>query len=567
MTKPIIEFHDFSFKYNSQAEPNLTNVNLTVQPGEKLLILGPSGSGKSTLAKCINGLIPGEDQGTITGSGQVAGHPLGTTSLFDLSFSVSTVLQDPDSQFTGLTAGEDMAFMLENDAMPQTQMKQVVAKWAKRLQIQNLLQQAPQSLSGGQKQKVSLAGVLVNQAPILLLDEPLANLDPIASHEILDLVGKLQQELGFTLVMIEHRLDLVSALDFDHAIVLNDGHIVSDSDITTLLKTDVLETNGIEPPLYVRVLKAAGVDVTSVPNLANVHQLELTTEHQKQIQRWGSMETQTVNTRTQVTPLLTLQDVGFQYSTSQQATLKDVNCTINQGDFISVVGQNGAGKSTLMKLICGFLRGTGTIKWQGESLEPASIKEIAEHIGYVMQDPNQMLSQKTVFAEVALGLQLRHADQIETKVNDVLRVCGLYPFRNWPLSALSFGQRKRVTIAAILVLQPQLLILDEPTAGQDWQTYTEIMSFLEQLHQRGMTIMLITHDLELMAQYSNRVLVVGGGRLTADVTPAQLLNDQELMQAAHLCSTSLGTLAKRCETTEARLIAGLKEGGNERERN
>ncbi|USS90229.1 ABC transporter ATP-binding protein [Fructilactobacillus carniphilus] len=565
MTEPIIEFSDFSFKYNSQAEANLTNVKLAVHPGEKLLILGPSGSGKSTLAKCINGLIPEEDPGDITGTGQIAGHPVGGMSLFDLSFSVSTVLQDPDSQFTGLTAAEDIAFMLENDAMPQAQMKQVVAEWANRLQIKGLLNQSPQSLSGGQKQKVSLAGVLVNQAPILLLDEPLANLDPVASHEILALVTKLQAELGFTLVMIEHRLDLVSSAAFDHAIVLSEGRVVSDSDLDTLLKTERLEENGIEPPLYVRVLKAAGIDVQRQPHLDHVQQLELTPAELGQIRRWSEGAVQQAHSKPEGSALLELQNVGFQYPNKNHATLAGVNCTIYQGDFISVVGQNGAGKSTLMKLICGFLRGTGTITWQDKSLATASIKEIADHIGYVMQDPNQMLSQKTVFAEVALGLRLRQVEHIETQVNDVLQICGLYPFRNWPLSALSFGQRKRVTIAAILVLHPQLLILDEPTAGQDWQTYTEIMTFLEQLHQQGITIMLITHDLELMAQYSNRVLVVNDGKLAADVTPNQLLQQPELMNAAHLCSTSLATLAKQAGTTEAELMMALKERGKQHE--
>ncbi|WP_395389355.1 ABC transporter ATP-binding protein [Fructilactobacillus frigidiflavus] len=553
MTEPIISFNDFSFKYNSQVEPSLQHLNLQIQPGQKVLIVGPSGSGKSTLAKCINGLIPNVDAGEITGSATVAGHPVGKTELFELSFSVSTVLQDPDSQFTGLTAAEDIAFALENDEVPQTKMHKIVAEWAEKLNITDILSNAPQALSGGQKQKVSLAGVLVNNAPILLLDEPLANLDPQSSLAILALVNRLQAELGFTVIIIEHRLGEVLSQTVDQVVVFNEGQIVSDLAVTPLLRSDILEQNGIEPPLYIDVLKAAGVDLQQYEQLDNLSDLALTETDQQKVRAWVEAG-KTTPVHLSDKPLLTVKNVSFRYNANHSNPLQYVSFTINEGDFVSVVGQNGAGKSTMMKLICGFLRGTGTIDWKGHDLADESIKEIAEKIGFVMQDPNKMISQKTVFAEVALGLRLRNYEKVDEKVAQVLKVCGLYPFRNWPISALSYGQRKRVTIASILVLNPKLLILDEPTAGQDWETYTAIMSFLDELHQQGITIAIITHDMQLMTEYTDRSLVFGNGKLLADTTPFGILANDDLIKAANLAKTSLAELAEKVGVSDERLV-------------
>lgn len=553
MSQPIISFTDFSFKYNSQMEPSLKKINLNINEGERCLIVGPSGSGKSTLAKCINGLIPNEDHGEITGKATVAGHEVGHTSLFELSFSISTVLQDTDSQFTGLTAAEDIAFSLENDAVPQAEMKAIVQKWAHELGITDILQQSPQALSGGQKQKVSLAGVLVNNAPILLLDEPLANLDPQSSLQILDLISRLQKELNFTVLIIEHRLGEVLSQDIDHVVVFNEGKIVSDSSVDELLRSDVLEKNGIEPPLYVSALKKSGIDLDQYPSIDKLTKIDLNENDKLKVKNWVA-EYQPEPAPVEVEPLLTAENVGFQYSKHQQHPLHDVSFTINRGDFVSVVGQNGAGKSTIMKLVCGFLKGTGEIAWQGTSLADESIKEIANRVGFVMQDPNKMISQKNIFDEVALGLRLRHSDKIEERVNEVLQICGLYPFRKWPISALSFGQRKRVTIAAILVLQPKLLILDEPTAGQDFETYTNIMEFLEELHEQGITIVIITHDMQLMTEYTSRSLVFSQGELLADTTPFAILKDVALIKAASLSKTSLSALAELVEVDDEQLI-------------
>ncbi len=541
----LIQFRDFSFQYDSQQEPTLHHINLTIEQGEKVLLAGPSGSGKSTLGKCLNGLIPNLDKGTITGQCLIDGKDISQTGLFDLSFTTSTILQDTDAQFIGLTVGEDIAFSLENDCVLQDKMKQVVDRWAKELDLGDLLKQSPQSLSGGQKQRVALAGVLVDESPILLFDEPLANLDPASGYKTMRLIDQMQQKFNATVVIIEHRLEEVLTQAVDRIVLVDDGRILADQKPDDLLKADRLEAVGVRNPLYLDAMKTAGIDLKQLSKLTPLEELPVDGADRDKLLAWESSY-QLPEKKADQSALLTFKDVGFSYSPDQKFPLKAVNAEIKQGDFVSIVGQNGAGKTTLCRLICGFLPNTGEIMWKGESLAGLSIKERADRIGYVMQDPNQMISQTMIFDEVALGLRLRQVpeDQVKERVARVLKICGLYPFRNWPISALSFGQKKRVTIAAILVLEPELLILDEPTAGQDWKTYTEIMSFLQELNEAGKTIMIITHDMHLMLEYTSRSLVFAKGCLIADTTPIALLTNEKLVEQASLRQVSLFELAQ-----------------------
>lgn len=490
-------------------------------------------------------MIPNLDKGTITGQCLIDGKDISQTGLFDLSFTTSTILQDTDAQFIGLTVGEDIAFSLENDCVPQDKMKQVVDRWAKELDLGDLLKQAPQSLSGGQKQRVALAGVLVDESPILLFDEPLANLDPASGYKTMRLIDQMQKKFRATVIIIEHRLEEVLAEEVDRIVLVDDGRILADQKPDDLLKADCLEAVGVRNPLYLDTMKTAGIDLNKLEKLTPLEALPVERDAKDKLLAWQNSY-QLPAEKTAGKELLTLKNVGFAYSADQKYPLKDVNAVIKEGDFISIVGQNGAGKTTLCRLICGFLQNTGEIAWQGEDMAGSSIKERADKIGYVMQDPNQMISQTMIFDEVALGLRLRKVpeDVVKERVGKVLKICGLYPFRNWPVSALSFGQKKRVTIAAILVLEPDLLILDEPTAGQDWKTYTEIMSFLQKLNAAGKTIMIITHDMHLMMEYTDRSLVFAKGRLIADTTPVALLTDEKLIEQASLRQVSLFDLAQ-----------------------
>jgi energy-coupling factor transporter ATP-binding protein EcfA2 len=545
--KPIISFRNFSFQYRAQKRPTLTDIDLEIYPGERVLIAGPSGSGKSTLAGCINGLNPFSNPGACTGTLTVDGVDAPHSSIFGLSAHVGTVLQDPDGQFIGLTVGEDIAFALENSCTPQDEMHAITRHAAELVGIENHLGYAPHELSGGQKQRVSLAGVMVDQVRILLFDEPLANLDPATGKQAIELIDEIQKKTDTTVLIIEHRLEDVLWRNVDRIVLVNGGTILADLRPDELLSGSLLAENGIREPLYVTALRYAGVDITPDKHPAHVDSLVLDDTDTQKLRDWFTARPRPA-AQPEREPLLEVKGLSFGYQKGQQ-TLRDVSFSIGKGEMVSIVGRNGAGKSTLSKLICGFeTPDAGEIFLNGKPLAEENIRRRAQHIGYVMQNPNQMISKTMIYEEVALGLQRSGLteEQIREKVEATLKVCGLYPFRNWPISALSFGQKKRVTIASVLVLDPELILLDEPTAGQDFRHYTDIMEFLRGLNARGVTVVMITHDMHLMLEYTRRALVFCDGRLIADRTAAAVLCDPALVEQAALKETSLYTLANRC---------------------
>lgn len=552
MKKPVIEFKDFSFQYRVQAKPTLNNINLTIYEGEKVLIVGPSGSGKSTISNCINGLVPFLYEGDISGSLKINGKETRDMSIAEISNSVGTVLQDPDSQFIGLTVAEDIAFKLENNCVDVDIMKEKVTIVSKIVGIDTHLDSSPQRLSGGQKQRVSLAGVMVDEVNILLFDEPLASLDPATGKNAIDLIDKIKNDSNKTIVIIEHRLEDVLYRNVDRVIVVNNGEIVKDTTPGELLATEILKECGIREPLYITALKYAGCKLDEDMNLENIDEINLNSLSGA-LKSWADG---VVNEEVKefVTPLLELKNVNFEYSKNKKV-LKDVSFKINKGEMVSIVGRNGAGKSTISRLICGFYRPTsGEILFEGNNLKSSTIKERAEKIGLVMQNPNQMISKTMIFDEVALGLQIRGISEDETKrrVYEALQICRLYEFRNWPISALSFGQKKRVTIASILVLNPELIILDEPTAGQDFKHYTEIMEFLKELNKKGVTIVMITHDMHLMLEYTDRSIVLSDGEKIAEDKAFRILTDNEVIERANLKETSLYQLALKANLANPR---------------
>ena len=538
MKQPIIQFENFTFQYQAQLEPTLKEINLTIYAGEKVLIVAPSGSGKSTLGQCLNGIIPNIYKGQASGHLKVQGQDAFASSIYDKSNLVSTVLQDTDGQFIGLSVAEDLAFALENDMVELPVMKEKVQHWAEKLDLVNLLQHRPQDLSGGQKQRVSLAGVLIDESPILLFDEPLANLDPKSGQDAIDLIDQIHKEAGTTTIIIEHRLEDVLYRSVDRLVLVNDGRILFDDHPDLLLKTTLLAENGIREPLYLTTLRQLGLDIAEMDHLSDLASLELPVLP-------FSKEAVVEATQERDSNLFSVEHISFSYG--KRPVLQDISLEISKGERIAIVGKNGAGKSTLAKAFCQFIQTEGAYSWQGKDIKADSIKERAERIGYVLQNPNQMISETMIFDEVALGLRLRGLpeEEIEERVLAVLKTCGLYEFRNWPVSALSFGQKKRVTIASILVLGPEVILLDEPTAGQDQRNYTEIMNFLDELNQKGHTIIMITHDMQLMLDYSDRAIVIVDGQVLADKSPAQVLTDKDLIAAANLKETSIFTLAKK----------------------
>lgn len=534
----LIEFKDFSFQYKAQQEPTLRDINLSIYRGEKVLIVGPSGSGKSTLGQCLNGIIPNIYQGSHSGQLLIDGQEAFDLSIYEKSLLVSTVLQDTDGQFIGLSVAEDLAFALENDMESQELMQQKVADWSNRLELNQLLNHRPQDLSGGQKQRVSLAGVLIDESPILLFDEPLANLDPKSGQDTIDLIDRLHQQEGATTIIIEHRLEDVLYRQVDRIVLINAGQILFNGYPDQLLQTKLLVENGIREPLYLATLRAMGYSLEQANSLSSLSGLDLT----------GLQSVDLLLDREEVLAkpsLLEVKNLNFSYP--QKQALKDIHFTLYKGERLAIVGKNGAGKSTLAKALCGFLDVEGDFIWQGQSIKDDSVKERAERIGYVLQNPNQMISQTMIFDEVALGLRMRGVGQeeLEKRVHKALEVCGLYSFRKWPISALSYGQKKRVTIASILVLEPEIILLDEPTAGQDERHYREMMDFLDELNRQGHTIVMITHDMQLMLDYSDRALVVVDGQIIADQSPAEILSDAAIIDKANLKETSIFHLAQR----------------------
>ena len=544
---PIICFQDFGFQYTAQAEPTLYHIDLNIHKGEKVLIAGPSGCGKSTLAHCINGLVPNSYPGTSTGSLTIGGKSAKDQGLFELSQTVGTVLQDSDGQFIGLTVAEDIAFALENDCVPSGPMHDTVQRIAELVDVKQVLSHAPHEISGGQKQRVGLGGVMVGNVDVLLFDEPLANLDPATGKQAIVLIDEIQKRTGCAVIIIEHRVEDVLYCPVDRIILMEDGRIHYDGDPDSLLCTDLLPRCGIREPLYVTALKYAGVSLSADMHPAYLPELTLTQAQKEQVRAWYELHPNSESSE-DAQVLLRAENIDFTYDGGHHA-LRGVSVTVRKGEMLSIVGTNGAGKSTFSKVVCGFEKAqSGTLELNGIDLNTLSIKERADYIGYVMQNPNQMISKTQIYDEVALGLRNRGVseEEIRPRVEETLKICGLYPFRNWPVSALSYGQKKRVTIASILVLKPEMILLDEPTAGQDLKHYTEIMEFLRQLNRQGITVVLITHDMHLMLEYTPRAVVFNAGRVIADKTAAEVLNDPEIVAEAHLKETSLYHLSALC---------------------
>ena len=539
----MISFKNFSFKYNNVVDKTLKNIDLTINKGEKVLIVGPSGSGKSTLSHCINGLIPFSYRGEFEGELKIDDIIPYKESLSEVSKKVGTILQDQDSQFIGLSVGEDVAFNFENNAIPLAEMKVKVINSLELVNMVDFINHSPYELSGGQKQRVSLAGVLGSDAEILLFDEPLANLDPASGSEIMQLINDIHEKTNKTIIIVEHRIEDVLEQPFDKVVIIDKGVVKGVGTPNEILKSDLLTNSGLREPLYVEAMKLAGCDVSSEDNLRDINSIN--EENKEILKSWFKNETssKTINKEEKI---LEIKNLTFSHD-GVKNTLDDVSFYLNKGEILAVLGNNGAGKSTLCRSITGILKPkSGSIFLNNECIDSWSIKKKGSAIGYVMQNPNQMISQHMIKDEIALGLKCRNFDKkyIDEKVEEVLKICGLYPYRNWPVQALSYGQKKRVTIASILSINPDVIILDEPTAGQDYKHYTEFMEFIKGLSNKGISIIMVTHDMQLTLEYCDRAVVLSGGKKIADDKPSNILTNKEIIKKANLKETSLSTLAK-----------------------
>ncbi|ELV8591543.1 TPA: ABC transporter ATP-binding protein [Vibrio vulnificus] len=546
-----IEFSNFSFRYESLDKPTLRNINLRIEKGEKIVIIGPSGSGKSTLGQCLNGLIPHAIKGEVSGSLTINGQETATFAMHQFTEQVGTVLQDTDSQFVGLSIGEDIAFALENQLTANIEMYSLVKATAKMVDLEQMLQRSPHDLSGGQKQRVSLAGILVDDVDILLFDEPLAALDPKTGKRTIEIIDELHRKTGKTVVIIEHRLEDVLHRHVDRIILMEGGEIMADTTPDELLASPLLAQYGIREPLYLTALKSAGCHLVLDDHPSSLIELPLA-NYQHAMADWFH-QANTTNNHIRSETLLDVRNLTYSYDGEKNA-LEGVSFNVQRGEFVSILGKNGSGKSTITKLIMGVIEpDDGTMHLNGQDLSELTIFERSQKVGVVMQNPNHMISHHMIFDEVAFGLRNRGWDepQVNDKVLEVLELCGLSKYRHWPIEALSYGQKKRVTIASILALEPELLILDEPTAGQDYRNYTSMLSFIEKLNRElGITVVIISHDMHLVLEYTTRSIVIADSQLVADAPMTDVFSNPALLDRANLTTTSLYELATRLNIAE-----------------
>ncbi len=551
--KPIIEFKNFNFQYQSLDTPTLKNINIFINKGEKVLIAGPSGSGKSTLGHCLNGLIPFSYKGSISGELTINGISPKDSSIFETSKYLSTILQDQDGQFIGLSVGEDVAFRDENQNVLVKDMIKNVGTALNRVKMEKYIDSSPQELSGGLKQKASLAGILMSKTPVLLFDEPLANLDPASGREAMRLISEVHKKSHKTTIVIEHRIEDVLAEDFDRIILIDKGTIVASGTPRKLIQDSSLKNIGLREPLYIEALRYANINLLDLEDPLNIESLN-TPDIKEKINKWiKGIDKKQINYSDKI---LEVKDLSFSYS-NKVSLLKNINFDLYQGEIISLLGNNGAGKSTLSKVITGICKNQfGSIFYKGEDIKNWSIRKRGEKIGYVMQNPNHMITQDTVFEEAAFGLKLRNVPNkdIQKKVGDSLKICGLFKLRNWPISALSYGQKKRLTIASILALDPNILILDEPTAGQDYRHYLEFMRFIKELTRSGISIIFITHDMHLALEYSNRAVVLSDGKVVQSDSVINILSNHNTLKTANLKKTSISTLANTLDLDEKTML-------------
>ena len=507
-----LEIEGLTFCYHSRQEPAIQDISFDLQPGEVMLLAGASGCGTTTLMRCINGLIPKIYRGSLEGQIRVYGRPVSEMSMAELSQSVGTLLQDPERQIVGSYVLNEVAFGLENLGLPRGEIMERVERTLDYLGIAHLRDREVFNISGGEKQKIALAGILVMEPRILLLDEPLASLDPASSSGALQLFRRLADD-GISVLLVEHRVDEVLAIQPERVLYLEDGKAVYLGDPQGML--DVVDYRRVKLPARTVVRRARNA------------------EPPPEFQPALPPPTQQ--------PLIDFQKVGFRYRPELPETLRGVNLQVHPGDVIAVLGANGAGKTTLVKHALGLLKPTrGQVLLEGQDTRKLTVAQAAHTIGYVFQSPTQMLYAPTVEEELAFGPRnLAHPpEQIRADVSWAIRTVHLEPELKTPPLALSFGQQKRVSIAAVLAMRSRILMMDEPTAGQDYWNYRSFMDTILQMPGFE-AILFITHDVDLAVIYANRILLIYNGQVAADGSPHAVLRDEEKLRACRVLPTSL----------------------------
>ena len=513
MTDLPLVVENLSFRYRRRDELAIENISFELHPGQVMLIAGSSGCGKTTLMRCINGLIPHTYQGEMTGDIRLFGKSVKNLAMAEISQSVGTVLQDPERQILGSYVLNEVAFGLESLGLPREEIIPRVEKALDRLGILHLRDRETFSASGGEKQKIALAGVLAMEPKILLLDEPLASLDPVSAYEALQAFRGLADE-GYSVMLVEHRVEDVLAIRPEVALYIDEGKVIYQGETHGML--NVVDHRRIKLPAEIVVERTRGMAVRP-------------------------FEAAPRQTSDGDAPLVQFEDVHFRYAKDLPNVLQGVNFSVRKGDVIAILGHNGSGKTTLVKHALGLLKPTdGRVLLDGQETSAMTVAQAAHTVGYVFQSPTQMLFAPTVEEELSFGPKNlgMPAETIARNVDWAIETVNLKSELKTPPLALSFGQQKRISIAAILAMRSRILMMDEPTAGQDFWNYTAFMDSI--LTMPGFdAIIFITHDLDLALTYATRILLVHGGRLAADGTPYDVLRDESLLRHCRVLPTSL----------------------------
>lgn len=501
-----------SFRYRNRPQPALEDVSLQAEAGQVLLVAGASGCGKSTLIRCINGLIPRSYKGELRGQVYLYGRSTQGMALPQISQIVGTLLQDPEKQILGSRVENEVAFGLENLGRPREEILAQVDEVLRYLGLEHLRRRETFYLSGGEKQKVALAGVLAMRPSILVLDEPLASLDPASAVEALRRIRRLADE-GKTVILVEHRVEDVLKIQPEKALFLEEGHVRYFGDVAGFLQAIDYHQAKLPAPLIMAQARRAWAPAQAWPD-------------PRHDGRRGEL-------------LVRFENVSFAYDDGEPV-LRNVSLDIHAGDVIALLGPNGAGKTTLVKQAIGLLKPTqGRVLVDGKDTREMTVAQAARHIGYVFQSPSHMLFAPTVRQELAFGPKNLgyDAESIEAGVREAIHLLNLTGLEDYSPLALSFGQQKRVSIAAILAMRSPILVMDEPTAGQDYQNYMTFMAAISEMPFSA--ILFITHDLDLAISYANRVVLMHAGEIVADGPPEQVLSQPELLSRCRLLPTSL----------------------------
>ncbi len=550
MSEPIITVKDVNFVYEGSRRRAIADINLTVNKGEFLVITGPTGAGKSTLCQCLNGIIPKFTQGVMTGSVNVCGMDTSEHAVFEMAPHVGLVFQDADAQLFGMTVEEDIVFGPSNLGYDYTECMRRIDKALTDLNISSLRERKPQELSGGQKQSVAIGGVYAMLPEVILFDEPTSMLDPWGKQNVFSIIKDINKIYGVTIVLVEHEMDHIARYA-DRVAVMDKGRIVLMGETREVFRqTERLKALGMKVPQAIELsalLRRDGV-IQTEPLYAEalIEELQALSEMQGVRAKPDAPHEDAPQAESAAEPIIKAKNLVFSYL-GQGRQLDDVSVTFQKGDFAAIIGQNGAGKTTLMRTVIGLLKPeSGVVIVDGENIKAKTVAELSATVGYCFQNPDEQIFTDSVLDELNFGPENLGRDAAQTKalVDDIIGEVGLENYTNtWP-KYLSKGERQRLTMGAIIAMDPEVIIVDEPTTGQDWRETLWIMELLKKMNERGKTILIITHNMEIVNRYCKRVLVMCNGKIMADGAPQSVFTQTALLKQAYVEPTAITRIAQ-----------------------